>query len=305
MPVSHDVSFRLINAAKMLHGSACLRCVAGCTRSEGRRRIGFETFAYRDMSLVQVACEIRRHKRRCCKCWSCGEVARALKANFDWAEWQCFCALHCSSQGSAQTLRAKTCLCLLVDRPVWPWDAKGNASQQQLLVVRCEAGGEGMLCMLKENSKRQEALDVSTAPSAGECKTKSLETAGVGAKETTCEAGSCCHEFSPLRLLFCLTFSFKTCVNAVEGWETGLAAQRLSASLAPWNFSSGTLAHVVAFHASSRVTAYTSAQCLSRLVLVSEAFKNDVPEGWQGQLLTHAGCQKGAFREGPVNTDFD
>ena len=68
---------------------------------------GFETCAYRDMSLVQVACEIRRHKRRCCKCWSCGEVARALKANFDLTEWQCLCTLHCSSQGIARTLRAR------------------------------------------------------------------------------------------------------------------------------------------------------------------------------------------------------
>ena len=91
-----------------------------------------------------------------------------------------------------------------------------------------------------------------TAPSAGECQTKRVETAGVGAKETTCEAGSCFHKFSPLRLLLCLSFSFKTCVTAVKGWETGLAARRLSASLAPLNFSSGTLAHVVAFHASSR-----------------------------------------------------
>ena len=63
-----------------------------------------------------------------------------------------------------------------------------------------------MLCMLKEYSKRQETLDVSTAPSAGECKTKSVETAGVWAKELTCEASSCFHEFSPLRLLFCLSF---------------------------------------------------------------------------------------------------
>ena len=63
-----------------------------------------------------------------------------------------------------------------------------------------------MLCMLKEYSKRQGALDVSTAPSPGEGKTKRVETAGVGAKETICDASSCFHKFSPLRLLFCLTF---------------------------------------------------------------------------------------------------
>ena len=58
---------------------------------------------------------------------------------------------------------------------------------------------------LKEYSKRQETLDVSTAPSAGTCKTKRV-AAGVWAKEITCEASNCFHEFSPLRLLFCLSF---------------------------------------------------------------------------------------------------
>ena len=52
-----------------------------------------------------------------------------------------------------------------------------------------------MLRMLKEHSKRQQSLDVSTAPSAGECKTQRLETAGVGAKYVTCEASSSFHEF--------------------------------------------------------------------------------------------------------------
>ena len=68
-----------------------------------------------------------------------------------------------------------------------------------------------MLRMLKEHSKRQESLDVSTAPSAGECKTEA-GTAGVGAKDITCEASSCFHEFLPPRLLFCLTFFLLLCL---------------------------------------------------------------------------------------------
>ena len=148
--------------------------------------------------------------------------------------------------------------------------------------------------MLKEYSKRQETLDVSTAPSVKECKTKRV-AAGVWAKEITCEASTCFHEFSPLRLRFCL--SFYACVNVVKalGWETGLAAWRLSTSLAPLNFSSNTLAHVVPVVSPQGLAAYTSVQCSSRLISVLGAHVYDVPEGSQGRLF---GCTRGLPERG-------
>ena len=108
----------------------------------------------------------------------------------------------------------------------------------------------------------------------------------MGAKEITCEASSCFHEFSPLCLLFSLTFFLVLCLcKRCKRLERGLAAWRLSASLAPLNFSSSTLAHVVPFRISSLARCYTYVQCSSRLVLVSGAHVYDVPEGWQRQLL--------------------
>ena len=95
-------------------------------------------------------------------------------------------------------------------------------------------------------------LDVSTAPSAGECKTKRVETAGVWAKEITQAVA-----FMSLHRSACysalLSLCFFACVNVVKGWETGLADWRLSTSLAPLNLrlAQGSFPGVLSLHASA------------------------------------------------------
>ena len=143
-----------------------------------------------------------------------------------------------------------------------------------------------MLFVLKEYSKRQQALDVSTAPSAGECKTKRVEPAGVEAKEIMCKASSCFHEFSSLRLLFCLTFFVLLCLRKrckrLGDRSRCLALKRIFGTFELQQ------QHIGSCGSFPRVS--SRARCLHFCaVLISPDLgfgaHTDVPEGWKRQLF--------------------
>ena len=107
----------------------------------------------------------------------------------------------------------------------------------------------------------------------------------------------------------CLSLCFYAWENVAKGWETGLDAWRLSTSLAPLNFSSNTLAHVVPFRVSSRTRCLRFCVVLISLDLgFGGHMYTTFLRGGRGRLF---GCTRwlpergGASRDGPVNADFD
>ena len=164
-----------------------------------------------------------------------------------------------------------------------------------------------MLCMLKEYSKRQETLDMSTAPSAGKSKTKRVET-GVWAKEIACEASSCFHESSPLRLLFCISFFVLLCLckrcKRLGDRSRCLALNHIFGTFELQQQHLGLCGSFPCVLKGSLLALLCS--CSSRLTLVSGAQYTTFLSGGKNSCSgVRPGCQKGASRDGPVNADFD